>query len=102
MHPRHDAGAPDPGPPAGCDEAGFRARIAEALGITVEALWPGGTPLGRATGDEVALFDIVAAVEGINPSFRVPDQLDLRDATLDDLYHFCSVMRREHLEADDR
>jgi hypothetical protein len=86
------------------DEAGdtFRAVAAAALGMPVGELWPGGAPLGAVAADEVQLFTLVMALEELNPAFHVPEQLDLRDASLDDLFHFCSVMDEGHHPEDAR
>jgi len=46
--------------------------------------------------DEVSLFRIVLDLQSLNRHFDIPAQADVRDTTLDDLWHYFTVMTHGH------
>lgn len=46
--------------------------------------------------DEIAMARLVFGLQALNPSFEVPDQVDLRDLCLGDLHHFATTQTEDH------
>lgn len=80
------------------DHGRFLEAMAEVLRRPVEELGGGIRPLGELELDEVDLFRMASRIEQVNPYFRMPDQLDLEDSTVDDWHHFACIIGHGHVE----
>jgi hypothetical protein len=75
----------------------FCRERAATLGLPAERLVPCG-PLIEGLGlDELSLAAFLAAVEDLNPWFRIPDQVDGHDATVADVHHYYATLSRGHV-----
>jgi hypothetical protein len=45
---------------------------------------------------EFSLFALVAELQRLNPHFALPDQMQIDDVTVRDLYHYVTVMSANH------
>jgi hypothetical protein len=71
----------------------FVAQLAPVLGLV-----PGDLAPYRRLGvevplDELSLSQLLVSIQELNEDFDLPDQIDLEDVTVADLYHFATVMR---------
>lgn len=83
--------------PMGLDE--FCEALAGVLGLRPEDVAGADHLVDDLRLDDVGLFLAVVAVQGWNPWFRLPDQMDARDLGILDLHHFYVGMGEGHHEA---
>ena len=75
---------------------GFCAAIATAIDLPAERVLSCSTAVLDLGLDELSFASLVLAVEELNPDFRLPDQADIQELTLQDIHHFYSVMTSGH------
>jgi hypothetical protein len=86
------------GPPLSYDD--FCAEVAGGLGLPVEQVRSSGPILVDLSLDELSLAELLFVVEGLNPHFRLPEQMELEDVTMADVHHFYCVMTSGHDEPE--
>jgi hypothetical protein len=84
------------GRPASFEE--FGTLVASVLGVAPDRLRPTDCLVRDVDVDEVSLSQLVLAIQDVNPYFALPDQVEVHDVSLADLYHFCCVMDVGHHE----
>jgi hypothetical protein len=75
-----------------CDE------LAAALDVTPDRLRASRSVVADVPLDELSLVTLVLTVQAMNPYFDIPDQMDVNDLSILDLYHFYDVMWQGHIE----
>jgi hypothetical protein len=78
----------------------FREHLALVIGRPTSDFADRYKPLCLAHWDEIELADLFMAVEDMNPFFALPEDLTPEDASLDDLFYFCTIMGGGHLRRD--
>jgi hypothetical protein len=85
--------------PLQIDYEDFRRMLAERLRIDLERLRSPSTRLVTDLGlDELSLAVCFAVAGDVNPWFRLPEQFDIIDVTLLDLFHLCANLSSDHME----
>jgi hypothetical protein len=79
----------------------FCGELADALDQPVERVQGCNTAVSDLGLDELSLATLVLAVEELNPHFHLPDQADIHEITVPDIYHFYCVMTPNHREERD-
>jgi hypothetical protein len=76
----------------------FVAQLAPALGVAPADLAPQRRLGVDIPLDELSLSQLLVTVQALNDDFDLPDQIDVEDVTVADLYHFATVMGPGHRE----
>ena len=76
----------------------FVAQVAPALGVAPADLAPHRRLGVDIPLDELSLSLLLVSIQELNEDFELPDQIDLEDVTVADLYHFATVMGPGHRE----
>ena len=71
------------------------AAVAERLGRPVASLSPATPLLGELCRDSLDVYELYVVLDQWDSGFELPDQLDLRLATLGDAHHYL-LTRRAH------
>ena len=76
----------------------FCHELAAALDVTPDRLETSRSVVADLQLDELSLVTLVLTVQDMNPYFDIPDQMDVNDLSILDLYHFYDVMWHGHIE----
>jgi hypothetical protein len=76
----------------------FCVALARELQVPVEKVRSCDRLVDDLELDEFGLAKVLFNVEQWNPSFSLPEQLDVLDMTLQDLHYFFCVMTAGHVE----
>ena len=76
----------------------FCIELSASAGIPLERLTNCDRLVSDLQLDELSLASILWTVETLNPHFQLNEQIDIEDMTLQDLFHFYSVMSEGHRE----
>lgn len=82
-----------------CTVEEFCSKLATALDISPQRLRACTSLAADLPLDELLLAKLVIVIQGINPHFHIPEQVDLHDIGFADLYHFCCTMSEGHRES---
>lgn len=98
-------GMPHESPPAltrhRLDYEDFCLVLSTALSVPVDQVAAAGNVISDLRLDEVSLVRLLLKVQELNPWFRLPDQMDIGDVGLSDVYHYYCTMDRQHVQRDE-